>query len=404
MKWNWIVFIWLLACGNAMNAGEYSITNNKNTCYIPFKTFNDLIIVELTINNQRPLKFIFDSGCKNAIIIKPSLVDSFATKQNTRLYFSGMGSNDSVEVVKYNNCTIKLGTITGKNLSVYNLSEDYLNFESYLGVDVDGIFGAELFEKFYVHINYKTHFLELSKQKPKKLSTFQQLNVSVRGSKGYLKSFITSHEGHTFLIDLLLDTGANLPLIIKNEDPELLEVNHYIEAEVGEGLSGSIYAKVGRVQHLFISAFRFDSIVCAFHENAAYAKELDPNMINGNIGNELLNRFDIYFAYPDSCIYIRPLSTISKPFEFHLINIILNEDKTKEGYFVIKSVATNTAPYDAGLRDEDKIVAIDRYDSDDLKLEDAINLLNKRIGKKIKIKYIRDNKPYICTYIVQPII
>jgi C-terminal processing protease CtpA/Prc len=126
--------------------------------------------------------------------------------------------------------------------------------------------------------------------------------------------------------------------------------------------------------------------------------------VSGNIGNELLNRFDTYFAFPDSCIYIRPRSNISKPFEFHLINIILKEEKTENGNFIIKSIATETAPYDAGLRAGDQIVTINKYHCDVLDLEDAIALLNKRIGKKMKIKYIRDNKTYICTYIIQPII
>jgi hypothetical protein len=36
-----------------------------------------------------------------------------------------------------------------------------LIIDRYLGTDVDGIFGAEIFEKYYVHINYKKRIIEL---------------------------------------------------------------------------------------------------------------------------------------------------------------------------------------------------------------------------------------------------
>lgn len=399
-----LIVCWLLAGWMPLRAGEYAILNGRNSCQVPFKTYNDLIVVELKINGQRPLQFIFDSGCKNTIIIKPTLIDSFSTSQFNRLYFSGLGSNDSVEVHKFSGCSLELGEIRGSNLPVFNLREDFLNFENYLGIDVDGIFGAELFEQFYIHINYKSHLIEFSRNPPKKISAHQRVPVEIRGSKGYVQSLIKTRSGSVRLIDLLLDTGANIPLIIKNQDPAMLDVERYTEAEVGEGLSGAIYAKVGRVQQLFFGTYHFDTIICAFHENAAYVKDERAGFISGNIGNELLNRFDTHFAFPDSCIYIRPLSNLSKPFDFHLINVILYEQRTDEGLFVIKSVASDSAPLLAGLQPGDVITAINRYNSRDLTLEDALSLLNKRIGKQITIKYIRDNKTYICEYIVKPII
>ena len=99
VKGLWLTILWMMAFSATTRAGGYSINNDRNSCQLPFKTYNDLIVVELTINGQRPLKFIFDSGCKNTIVIKPTLLDSFSTKQSSRLYFSGLGSLDSVEVI-----------------------------------------------------------------------------------------------------------------------------------------------------------------------------------------------------------------------------------------------------------------------------------------------------------------
>lgn len=44
----------------------------------------------------------------------------------------------------------------------------------------------------------------------------------------------------------------------------------------------------------------------------------------------------------------------------------------------------------AGLQLGDEIIKIDTYKCEDIQLEDALRLLNKRIGKKINIQYKRN--------------
>ena len=58
---------------------------------------------------------------------------------------------------------------------------------------------------------------------------------------------------------------------------------------------------------------------------------------------------------------------------------------------MVKSVAGDSPPLLAGLQKGDEILKIDRYDCADLPIEDALSLLNKRIGKKIILHFKRNN-------------
>lgn len=378
----------------------YSYNSTKSKITVPFRLFNNIIIVDVKVNDTRTLKFIFDSGCKSTIIIHPMWLDSFTIPYNQKVYFSGLGFNDSIETVKIDDGKLQLGQITGEHIPIFILSKDSLSLDHYLGTDVDGIFGAEIFEKYYIRVNYKSRLIEIYDKKPvKKIkASYSKLPVVMRKSKGYVSCMVQNHKNDFYLSELLLDTGSNIPVIIKNKEPADLNIDYYIDAEIGEGLSGPMYSRVSRLKRLFLDTLKLDSIVVAFNETPITFKELDENTLDGNIGNDILNRLDLFFAFPENAIYFKPTSRIKEPFDFNVSNIILLENKSKNGGFIVKSVAGDSPPLLAGLQKGDEILKIDRYDCADLRIEDALSLLNKRIGKKIILHYKRNNIVTKITY------
>ncbi len=388
-----ITILFCFTCIFAKAEGKsYTLNSSKNKTTIPFRLFNDIIIVDVKVNNTRTLKFIFDSGCKSTIIIHPKWLDSFDIPYHQKVYFSGLGFKDSIETMKIDNGKLEIAQLKGEQIPIYILSKDSLNLDHYLGTDVDGIFGAEIFEKYYLHINYKKRLIEIYNKRPdKKLNaSFKKLEIQMRKSKGFLTCMIMNNNNELFMSELLLDTGSNIPIIIKNKEPADLHLEKYIDAEIGEGLSGPMYSRVSRIKRIFIDTIKFDSVIVAFNETPIFFKDINENTLDGNIGNEILNRLDMYFAYPENAIYLKPTKHINEPFDFNISNIILLENKSKNGGFIIKNIAGNSPPLLAGLQKGDEITKIDRYDCNDLKIEDALLLLNKRIGKKISIQFLRN--------------
>ncbi len=399
------IIILLLFC-QYNKAADYTIQNSKGKTQFPFRVFNNIIVVDVEVNQDKTLQFIFDSGCKSTIIIHPMWVDSFTIPIYQKVYFIGLGIKDSVETIKINENTLKIGQLTASKIPMYIFSKDSINLEKYLGINVDGIFGAEIFERFYVHINYKTKYIELYEKKPSKKinKTYTKIPVTIRKSKGYTNCIFMNAMGDMYASELLFDTGANLPLIVKNIHPNEVGIHKYIEAEIGEGLSGAMYSKIGRMERLFIDTFTLSKVIAAFSETPVTSKELNKNEIDGNIGNDILTRFDTYFAYPENAIYWKPNKTYRDDFEFNISNIILLENKTRNKGFIVKSIASQSAPEIAGLQAGDEILKIDNYKSSELKIEDALSLLNKRIGKKINLVFERNKIRYKISYKLTSII
>jgi C-terminal processing protease CtpA/Prc len=165
-----------------------------------------------------------------------------------------------------------------------------------------------------------------------------------------------------------------------------------------------LYSNICRIKKIFLDTFKLDSVITSFNETPITFKDVDENTLDGNIGNDILNRFDIYYAYPEKLIYIKSTAKLNEPFDFNVSNIILLENKSKNNGFVVKSIASNSPPLQAGMQNGDEIIKIDRYKCKDIALEDALMLLNRRIGKKISVTYIRNGTKTKVTYFIKSII
>ncbi|MEZ4880726.1 MAG: PDZ domain-containing protein, partial [Chitinophagales bacterium] len=101
------------------------------------------------------------------------------------------------------------------------------------------------------------------------------------------------------------------------------------------------------------------------------------------------------------CIYYKTHKDTYKPFDFFINNIFINE---KDNRYFVKSIAEDSAPFLAGLQKNDEILKVNNIRVENLNNIDVSSLLNRSVGKKIKVKYKRNNIINQCKYIIKPII
>lgn len=397
-----VVFV----CLTIQLQAETTIKNKKHKTSIPFELYNNIIVVKMEINKSKTLRFIFDSGCRSNIILHPKWIDSLQIFSEEKVYFSGLGLKDTIETIKAENCRLQLSALEDDQAYIYFLNKDTLDLENYLGTSIDGIFGAEIFNKYYVHVNLKKRVIELAESPPstKIKANFKKVPLKIKMSKGYYTCIIMSPNGELYESELLLDTGANLPILIKNVSPEELGILSYKEIEIGEGLAGSLVSKVSRTKTLFFDTLRFEQPVTCFSETPLYLKESNDAVLNGNIGNDILNRLDIYYAYPDQCLYYKTQKNTHEPFYFNISNIILLQYKTGNGGYIVKNIVENSVPAEMGLAIGDEILEINGIRTDKMQMSEALYLLNRKIGKKICILFRHQNDTKKICYKLQSII
>src|SRR5688572_23906509 len=133
----------------------FSLADGKKKVEIPIEIYNNLIVVPVILNDALPLKFILDTGVRTAILTQKTFTDILNLAYSRKYSISGPGGSKIIEAYVTNNVSLDLPGVHGRGHALLVLEEDYLELRNYLGTDVHGILGYELFSRFIVEIDYE---------------------------------------------------------------------------------------------------------------------------------------------------------------------------------------------------------------------------------------------------------
>ena len=128
---------------------------------IPIEIHNNLVVVPLVLNDQLPLKFVLDTGVRTAILTQKSFSDILNLVYSRKYTITGPGGEKMVDAYVTNNVSLGLPGVHGRGHALLVLDQDYLELRNYLGTDVHGILGYELFSRFIVKVDYERNLLTL---------------------------------------------------------------------------------------------------------------------------------------------------------------------------------------------------------------------------------------------------
>jgi PDZ domain/Aspartyl protease len=377
----------------------FSLTDGRKRIQIPIEIFDNLVVVPVTINGRLPLRFILDTGVRTTILTEKSFSDALNLVYSKKYTISAPGGARVVDAYITNNVSIDLYGLHGEGHAMLVLAEDYLELRNYLGTEVHGILGYELFSRFIVKINYKKKVLELmlpEKFKPGK--KYQPLPIVVQDTKPYVFADLEMNEADTtkLKVKLLVDTGASHGLLLEPESNPLIKLpSKHVSSIIGRGLGGMITGQIGRIGSLDLGTNRIQGVIANFPDPNSYTDTLKSSLNifrNGTIGGEVLNRFTVVFDFPRELMYFKRNSYFRKKFYYNLSGLTIKADGLKLTTFEITSVRKGSTADKADVQSGDKILSINGSDVDELNLNNVIALFNSRPGRKIRMKIDREGK------------
>ncbi len=157
MVWRSLVFSWLFLAATNLQGQHlgFTLSNGKKRVQIPIEVYNNLVVVPVVLNGALPLKFILDTGVRTSILTQKTFSDILNLQYSRKYSISGPGGDKLVDAYVTNNVSIDLPGVSGKGHAMLVLAEDYLELRNYLGTDVHGILGYELFSRFIIEIDYQ---------------------------------------------------------------------------------------------------------------------------------------------------------------------------------------------------------------------------------------------------------
>ncbi|HEX5170751.1 MAG TPA: aspartyl protease family protein [Cyclobacteriaceae bacterium] len=374
----------------------FVLDEGKKKVEIPFELYNNLIVVPVVLNGMLPLRFVVDTGVQTGILTQKAFSDILNLSYSRKYTIAAPGSEKTVEAYVTNNVSLDLPGIHGTGHALLVLEEDYLELRNYLGTDVHGILGYELFSRFIVKVNYEKKILTVSlpgKFKPK--GKFQSIPMKVQDTKPYVMAEIELSTGEKIDGKFLMDSGASHGLLIEPaSDPRIKVPQHTVSSQIGRGIGGVITGKVGRINSFKIGKFKLENPIVNFPDPNSYMDSLKIGRTkrNGTIGGEVLSRFTVVFNFSKEIVYLKRNSAFRKKFYYNLSGLTVKAKGSDLNTFEITEVRDQSAAKLADVKVGDIILSVNGVPAQELDLNRIIGFFNSKPGKKISLELHRNGE------------
>jgi predicted aspartyl protease len=372
----------------------FEIKDNKKSTNVPFEINSNLIIVNVLFEGVIPLKFIVDTGVTNTVLIDKTYSDILNIEPDRKITLVGAAGIKEVEAYIANRTSIKVGKVTGSNIPLLILKEDYLNLQKNLGIKIHGILGYDFFKNFIVSVDYKNGLLKFYRPESfnRPLIFFKSIAMNIEQSKPYIFQKIKVNDSTEILSKLMIDTGASHSLMLHRNSSDYIKMpEKNVRDILGAGIAGSIEGHAARIPHLKIDKYILEDVITSYPDSGVYQDIINNTGRNGTIGGGALKHFKLFFDYGNEKLYLRRNSIVKPKFKHDMsgLTIVAKGEYYLEPYYEIEKVREDTPAYDAGLKKADKIISLNGNSGKDLSLDLINKKLSKKEGKKIKLKVKR---------------
>ncbi|HTE31148.1 MAG TPA: aspartyl protease family protein [Chryseolinea sp.] len=376
----------------------FQLMSGKKKVQIPIEIHNNLIVVPVVLNDALPLKFILDTGVRTTILTQKTFTDILNLVYSRKYTISGPGGENLVDAYVTNNVSLELPGVSGKGHAMLVLGQDYLELRNYLGTDVHGILGYELFSRFIIQIDYEKKLLTLMlPEKFHRKRKFQTIPISIEDTKPYVNAAVVFQNGLSLNAKLLMDSGASHGLMLEPTSNSVIQVpENSVSSLIGRGLGGEIIGKVGRIQSITVGAFKLESPIANFPDPNSYTDSIKVGNVfrNGAIGGEILSRFIVIFNFPEEKVYLKKNSSFKKNFYYNLSGITLKAKGSQLTTFEVTEVRDKSPSKLSGILPGDVILTLNGIPANGLDLNQMNGLLNSKPGKKVKIEINRKGERF----------
>lgn len=362
---------------------------------IPFELENNFIVVKTTLNDRYRLKFIVDTGAENTILLDKTLTDEL--KVDYRRKFSVIGSDRQQVLVAYLATGIDLQlaeSVVARHRAMLVLEENYANLDQHVGTDIHGILGADFLSRFVLEIDYRRRQILLhDPQGYRPRAKFLTVPSEFVRHRAYLNLPINFTSQQASNRKVLLDSGAGITLLLHTFGDTTVTEDlpvPTLPSTLAHGISGELNGNVGRASSLSLGPQRLEDVI-------TYFQPVDTTELNflsgrqGIIGNKILRRFTVVIDYIRHEVYVRPdIRQVRRRFKYDRSGLSITAGGDRLRQFYVARVIPGSPADEAGLQIGDRIAAVNNTSVTFLTLGGILNRLRGKVGRQVKLKYVRE--------------
>ncbi len=304
------------------------------------------------------LNFVLDTG-SSGISLDSTTADYFGIKPTpTNRSIRGIAGIRTVSF--FYNQKLHFPGLTIDSLNFH--TNDYGILTAVYGERIDGIIGYSILSRYIMKVNYDS--MRISFWTPGSIR-YPKGGYLLRPTINLLVSQdLRIKDDRAINAKFLYDMGAGLCMLLNKEFVEdsmfyKRKKKHFVKE--GEGLGGKIDMDLTVIREVKVGPYKFKNVpVFTFDDENNVTSY--PYM-GGLIGNDILRRFNVTINYKKSEIYLLPNSHFNEPFDYSYSGIELY---LIDGIIFIGDVAKGSPGEEAGLKEGDIVIAVNKVFSQNL--------------------------------------
>jgi hypothetical protein len=381
--------------------------HKKKYARIPFKLYNNLIIVPVLLNkNTDTLNFILDTGVGYTMITDSTFIDKLKIPPHTRkVGVKGGGVGEVVYTYIIGNQQLEFGEFIAKNQTILVTSKSLEYISQYVGIKVHGIVGFDFFRRLVVKINYQkkeldiydSHFFE--KKILKKNKTNNIFKLHIQKQKPYFLAKVINEKDDSIDVKLLLDTGAGHSLSLDKDSKNGITLpSKTINNSLGLAINGLIEGRMGRVKGFGIGKYYWKDVLCSFPDSLLVLHRNENVDKQGSIGIGILERFIITLDYNNERFILEPNNKLNKKFDIGFSGVDVVSSPTDFTKYIVASIHPLSPAYESGLQLGDEVFAINNQVVTGMTISQVYELLDNIENKVLNLLVKRQGSLQIITF------
>lgn len=290
-----------------------SFPAGKSFVEVPFEVDSNHMIIPVSVNNSRPLRFVFDTGAQGAILYNSEAIDSSKLKITGKFQVRGAGSGPGTEASVAEDVTFNIGGIV---LSGDRIAIMPTGARSPMSAGRDGVIGRSVFASFVVEVDWETRtikFHEPAKYQYAGKGAILPLTFD-EGGRPYTMATAVITDNNPIPVKLVVDTGASVALSLDiGSHPGIKQPEGATKMVLGRGGSGEFTGYAGRVKSLQLGSHAVNDVTTDFPDESQGTAGLGGRQ--GRLGAGVLRQFKVIYDYSRKQIIFEPNKYLNKQIE-----------------------------------------------------------------------------------------
>jgi hypothetical protein len=363
------------------SAANYRFASGTSAQGIPFQLSSNFVLVQLRVNNSRPLWFLFSTASTSVIDTRIAKELGLPVQRNEDL--------GGIEAGLIPGISLALPGVTALKLTAASLPLDFLS--SIMGQAIAGLIGYDFISQFVIEVDYATRKMNVYAPATYRYSgSGDVLPIKFIDKRPFIAVKIAMEGREAVEGTFALETANSGVLVVQRSFAEahqfLNSVKGFRLGNVG-GVGGSMSRTLqGRVRNIQVGRFVINNPLVTFSQ--AQGEKADAD---GQIGGEVLRRFRLILDYSRQLIVLEPNKHLAEPVEADMSGFELVAEGADLKTLTINEVLANSPAAEAGLQEEDELISIHGQPVTEFSLEQIRQML-KREGKQYFLKLKRGSQ------------